>query len=106
MGGLTLLDEARTAGLTVAVDGDKLVIRGPRSEDASARRLIAAKADVIAALQPKIPAAIDWEASRPDETDPRAMARWWLQRYSAAGVEPPSAMILSARGPATFRAEG
>jgi hypothetical protein len=50
MDGLTLLSEGRAAGLTVTVDGDRLVIRGPKSADAVARRLLAHKAVILAAL--------------------------------------------------------
>jgi hypothetical protein len=50
MGGLTLLAEARKAGLTVRAEGDKLVIRGPRSAEDLARRLLEAKAEVRAQL--------------------------------------------------------
>ena len=31
MDGLTILNEARAAGLEIKVDGDRLVVRGPRS---------------------------------------------------------------------------
>ena len=34
MDGLTLLAEAGAAGLTILADGDRLVIRGPKSADA------------------------------------------------------------------------
>ncbi len=50
MDGLTLLQEASAAGLMVLADGDRLVIRGPRSADAVARRLLAHKAVILAAL--------------------------------------------------------
>jgi len=50
MDGLTLLSEGRAAGLTVIADGERLVIRGPRSADAVARRLLTHKAVVLTAL--------------------------------------------------------
>ena len=50
MDGMTLLAEARAAGLIVLSDGDRLVIRGLRSAEAIARRLLAHKADVMKAL--------------------------------------------------------
>jgi hypothetical protein len=50
MDGLSLLVEARAAGLIVLADGGRLVIRGPKSADAVARRLLAHKAVVLAAL--------------------------------------------------------
>src|SRR4051812_43418732 len=53
MDGLILLDEARAAGLSVRVEGDRLVIRGPRQAEPVARRLMANKAQVVlAALSP------------------------------------------------------
>jgi hypothetical protein len=50
MDGLTLLSDAVTAGLTVQVDGERLVIRGPKAADAVARRLLEHKPEVVAAL--------------------------------------------------------
>jgi hypothetical protein len=50
MDGLTLLLEAEMAGLTILADGDRLVIRGPKSADAVARRLLNHKAAVLVAL--------------------------------------------------------
>jgi hypothetical protein len=50
MDGLTLLEEARGAGLRVAAEGDRLVIRGPKTAEPVARRLLAHKAEVLAAL--------------------------------------------------------
>lgn len=51
MDGLTLLNEARAVGLIVTVQGGKLVIRGPREADAVAKRLLAHKSEVVAALE-------------------------------------------------------
>ncbi len=50
MDGLSLLADAAAAGLVVTAAGDKLLIRGPRSADALARRLIEHKVAVLAAL--------------------------------------------------------
>lgn len=50
MDGLTLLEEARAAGLSVTADGERLRIRGPRRAEAIALRLIAHKAIVLRAL--------------------------------------------------------
>jgi hypothetical protein len=52
MEGLRLLKKARAAGLTVAVDGDQLVIRGPQRAAAIAQQLIASKPAVMEALRP------------------------------------------------------
>lgn len=50
MDGLALLTEARAAGLCVAAEGGRLVIRGPRRAEAMARRLMEHKGDVMTAL--------------------------------------------------------
>src|SRR5687768_9938149 len=50
MDGLTLLWDARAAGLTVRGDGDRLIIRGPRRAASMAKQLLARKPDVLAAL--------------------------------------------------------
>lgn len=50
MDGLSLLAEARRAGLSVHVEGDKLVVRGPKVAAPIAQRLLANKAQVMAAL--------------------------------------------------------
>ena len=50
MDGLTLLSEGRAAGLTVIADGNRLVIRGPRSGDAVAQQLLAHKTVVLTVL--------------------------------------------------------
>src|SRR5262245_45285770 len=47
---LTLLGEARAAGLNVAVKGDTLVIRGPRRAEPIVRKLIDHKPELMAAL--------------------------------------------------------
>jgi len=51
MEGMTLIAEARRVGLTVLAEGDCLVVRGPRSAEALARRLLDKKTDVMAALR-------------------------------------------------------
>jgi hypothetical protein len=50
---VTLLTEAREAGLIVEADGETLRIRGPRRAEAVARRILAAKDDVMSALRPR-----------------------------------------------------
>jgi hypothetical protein len=52
MDGMTLLRRAHEAGLNVAAEGDKLVIRGPRRAESVARLLIEYKPEVMAALTP------------------------------------------------------
>ena len=50
MDGLALLREARAAGLSVVIEGDRLRVRGPKSAGDVAARLLAAKPAVLAAL--------------------------------------------------------
>ena len=50
MDGVSLLDEARAAGLEVRLQGGRLVVRGPRSREDQAQRLLAQKHEVLAAL--------------------------------------------------------
>jgi hypothetical protein len=50
MDGMTLLEEARSAGLTVRAEGGRLVIRGPKRAADLAHRLLANKDRIIAAL--------------------------------------------------------
>ncbi len=57
MVGMILMAEAQAAGLIVAADGSRLIIRGPRSADALARRLLENKAAVLAALADGVHAA-------------------------------------------------
>ena len=56
MDGVEMLEEARAAGLAVWSEGDKLVIKGPRSAGALALSLIEHKAQVLPLVrQPVIP---------------------------------------------------
>jgi hypothetical protein len=66
-----LLAAARDAGLKIMVDGDRLVIRGPKSAEALARHLLDRKAEMMAALRapappPEIDAPDPSPASEPD----------------------------------------
>lgn len=47
-----LLASAIDAGLTIHRDGDRLVVRGPRSAGDIVRRLLARKTEVLATLTP------------------------------------------------------
>ena len=51
MDGLTLLAEARAAGLSVEAQGARMVIRGPKRAEPVARRLIEHKLEVMFALR-------------------------------------------------------
>src|SRR5215472_3239959 len=72
MDGLTLLRRARDAGLAVATEGDKLVIRGPKCAEEIARLLIEHKPEVMAALVPI-------EFASDAEHDPAPA--WWRRQY-------------------------
>lgn len=47
---MNLLAEAEAAGLLLLQDGDRLIVRGPRSAEALVRRILDRKAEVIAVL--------------------------------------------------------
>src|SRR4051794_16110792 len=51
MDGLMLLQEARAAGLEIKLDGDRLVVRGPRSAAPLAERLLEMKLEIIPLLE-------------------------------------------------------
>lgn len=55
MDGLKLICEAKAAGLRLRVDGDRLVIRGPRSAGPIAERVLANKDEVLAAMRGTAP---------------------------------------------------
>jgi hypothetical protein len=58
MDGLTLIRQARSVGLSVHLDGDRLVVRGPKSAGEIAKRLLENKPLVVAALkEPSKPVA-------------------------------------------------
>src|SRR5262245_5563591 len=73
MDGLMLLHRARDAGLAVAAEDDRLVIRGPRRAESVARLLLEHKRQVMAALVPAKP------ASKAVESDPDQ--EWWHRHY-------------------------
>ena len=79
MDGLTILSEGRAAGLTILADGDRLMIRGPRSADAVARLLLAHKAVVMAALAADDGSScVSDEATEPGTACPRcgSLEQW------------------------------
>ena len=59
MVGLTLLDQARAAGLTVFTDGGRLVVRGLRREEALALELLAHKDELMAHLRARARDCLD-----------------------------------------------
>ena len=70
MDSVTLLAQAQAAGLTVYAEGDRLVVRGPRSAEPLAKTLLAHKAELMpwltapqtSAREPVCPVcgALDW----------------------------------------------
>jgi hypothetical protein len=66
---LMLLKEARVAGLVVLADGDRLVVRGPRSAAAMAQRLLEHKAEVLRALATPAAGTIPAVAASVDHQD-------------------------------------
>jgi hypothetical protein len=78
MDGLTLLSEGRAAGLTILADGGRLVIRGPRSAESVARRLLDHKTDVLATL-----AAVS--SGGPGDAADREPFAAWVRRPDAHG---------------------
>ena len=69
---MTLLQEAEAAGLAVHVDGDRLVVRGPRSAEAIAERLLDRKAEFIEAL------SAEWDA------ETHHLIEWFLRTSAPA----------------------
>lgn len=67
MDGLTLIREARNAGLHVAAAGDKLVIRGPRQAEPIVRKLIEHKPVVLAILREPIAEPVPINATVGDD---------------------------------------
>lgn len=60
MDGVSLLAEARAVGLVVAVDGEQLKIRGPKSAAAVARRIMENQSLIFSALAgPTGPPSVD-----------------------------------------------
>jgi len=55
VGLIDLLNLARDAGLTWYQDGNRLIVRGPRTADELAKQMIARKAEVFATLKLPMP---------------------------------------------------
>ncbi len=77
---VSLLQEAEAAGLSVCVEGDRLVVRGPKSAGAIAERLLDHKAEVIELL------SAEWDAEM------LTLIRWFL------GTHPPSEPFELSKG--------
>ena len=63
MGALTLIEEARSAGLKLRAEGDRLVIRGPKSAERIVQALLDRKAEILPFLREQPPAIVP---SRPE----------------------------------------
>jgi hypothetical protein len=116
---LTLLTVARIAGLSLAAEGDQLIIEGPRSAECLARELINRKSEVLPLVQLRGPRRTDWgtwawsdpdapalELFGPPQIEPtspvrwrclspfaKRHSRWWLSRWGAVlclECQPPS----------------
>lgn len=97
MDGLTLIREARAAGLRLAVHGDKLVIRGPRRAESVVRKLIDYKPEVMTALKLR---AIDPPAPRtfgPAGDDPTVWRDWIEERCAIRQLDGRLDRVLAAR---------
>lgn len=86
MEGLTLLREAREAGLEIAVVGDSLEITGPKSAAPIVERIRQYKPEVMAALRaPCCPACAEptglplrmEDGCESHAVTPQDVARWW-----------------------------
>ncbi len=82
---VSLLQEAEAAGLTVRVDGDRLVVRGPKSAGAIAERLLDHKAEVLKVL------SAEWDAEM------LTLIRWFL------GTRPPAEPFELSKGITVIR---
>jgi hypothetical protein len=83
---LTLLREAREAGLHVQVEGDKLKVEGPRTAAPIVERLREHKAEVLAVLRGPCCRTCEPRAGPPIDigdgcglhhVTPEMVARWW-----------------------------
>lgn len=84
MAALKLIEEARSAGLKLRADGDRLVIRGPKSAEPIAKALLDRKAEILPFLR-ELPAPVAplssphinarGEIIIPFECDPKY--HWW-----------------------------
>ena len=118
----TLLDSARAAGVTMRLDGERLIVRGPKSAETLAKSILAQKAAVVACLlvAPKTtdessnatatPRCVPNESQRamPPPTAERCFCcgqrRWWRSVFGShlicATCHPPSfRSVVAARIP-------
>ena len=95
MDAMTLLREAREAGLAVHIDGDKLVVKGPRTAAPVVEKLRQHKPEIMEALRSPCCPACGRRAGPPlDVSDgclshgvtPEMTARWWKLAESMGAV--------------------
>lgn len=79
MGGMTLIEHARAAGLSVRIVGARLVVKGPMRAAALANALLAAKAEVIEALRAEDPTPFGGTDGAAESRWPDDAARWSTQ---------------------------
>jgi hypothetical protein len=84
MDGLTLLQEARAAGLTVQADGERLRVRGPRGAEPLVQQLVANKTAVLSALA--VSQALGVESPGADEA--ARLAALCYPAWDAPGRDP------------------
>ncbi len=95
MGGLTLIREAREAGLTLEARDDRLVVTGPPAAEPLAGRLLARKPEVLAALR-----AESWFTTdpRPDLAEDSALWGRLLARAFALDGDDPTGLCGALHG--------
>ena len=79
-----LLAQARAAGLSVAVDGDRLVVRGPKVAADLARQLVARKAELLSLVPAWDRAEADRLLSEARDAVARAEAAYRAGRMTEA----------------------
>jgi hypothetical protein len=86
---LSLLAEARAAGLNVRAEGDTLIVRGPRSAEAIVAQLRDHKPEVLALLEAADP-EVAWRvaALRP-QISARGPIRWLAARTDTPATDAP-----------------
>jgi len=107
-----LLDMARSVGLEVRVEGDRLELRGPVELEPTARQLLARKAALLAEVEAervRREAEAPW-ALLPSDADPNRPPQGWIYVRSGSlrgcWVGPDGALAGSARGCADTGSEG
>ena len=102
MGGVDLLlQEARQAGLTITVEGETLLLKGPRSAEPIVERIRQHKAEIMAALR-SVPLTLV-DGCQLHHITPEMVAHWWGLAQSMNAVV---SMCLCCGGPSPSQALG